>query len=83
MKNEQIELLKTQLRNGDVQVTFEKSDGTERIMRCTLSESKIPEQSKPKNTGKKSNDQVLPVFDLDKNAWRSFRLNSVKYFQLT
>jgi hypothetical protein len=27
---------------------------------------------------RKQNDDVLPVWDLDNNAWRSFRIDSVK-----
>jgi len=72
--------LRELLKENEILVTFQKSDGTDREMLCTLMEDKIPEEKKSKNTGKKINNEVLPVFDLEKNEWRSFRYNSVKYF---
>ena len=32
----------------DVLITFTKKDGSERVMRCTLSESRIPAEFAPK-----------------------------------
>tara|TARA_Y100001951_G_C11145529_1_gene186112 strand:- start:147 stop:395 length:249 start_codon:yes stop_codon:yes gene_type:complete len=62
------------LKSGNVQVTFKKIDGDMRKMICTLQEDVIP-----KTTGKKKeNKDVLAVWDLGKNAWRSFRIDSVK-----
>jgi len=79
--------LKEQLKNGVVTVTFEKKDGTDRTMRCTLSDMYVP-QVEPVmlseydgNVPKKSrqlNDSVQSVWDIDENGWRSFRLDSVK-----
>ena len=63
---------------NDVQnivVTFTKADGTERQLRCTL--RNIPEEDLPKGTGTTS-DEAQRVYDLDKEAWRSFRWDSVK-----
>lgn len=68
------------LWSGDVSVTFTKKDGTERIMKCTLQESKIPSEFTPKGTERKVNDQIIAVFDLENQGWRSFRLDSVKKF---
>lgn len=79
--------LKEQLQNGVVTVVFEKVDGTERSMRCTLSDLYVPQvepqmlseyegqQAKP---AKQLNDNVQPVWDIDAGGWRSFRLDSVK-----
>lgn len=64
-----------------VDILFTKSDGTERQMRCTLNESKIPADFTPKNTERKKSDEVLPVFDIENQGWRSFRLDSVKNVQ--
>jgi len=79
--------LKEQLQNGVVTVVFEKTDGTERTMRCTLSDLYVPQVEPqmlseydgqvPKNT-KQINDSVQPVWDIDAGGWRSFRLDSVK-----
>lgn len=57
---------------------FTKTDGTEREMRCTLREDVIQSTEKKTERVKKENLEVMSVWDLDKNAWRSFRLDSVK-----
>ena len=62
----------------DVLVTFTKKDGSERVMRCTLSESRIPAEFAPKSeTTAKKNDEVQAVYDVEANGWRSFRWDSV------
>lgn len=78
MKSEHVETLKYHLSRDIVNVIFQKKDGSERTMRCTLSDVVIPEEKKPKGTGRASSDEVLPVFDIDIMEWRSFRLDSVK-----
>tara|TARA_Y100001936_G_scaffold252162_1_gene310778 strand:+ start:3734 stop:3967 length:234 start_codon:yes stop_codon:yes gene_type:complete len=63
------------LKNNVMKINFTKLNGETRIMNCTLHESVLPE-----STGKserKENPDVLSVWDIDKNAWRSFRLDSV------
>jgi uncharacterized phage-like protein YoqJ len=70
--------LKTLLREQNVTIEFVKKDGTKRKMFCTLSESKIPAQHVPKNTGKAKSDEVLAVFDVENDGWRSFRWDSIK-----
>jgi hypothetical protein len=62
------------------EVTFTKNDGTERLMKCTLQKSIVPASTKEEGTTtvRKINEQVLPVWDIDKSAWRSFRVDSVK-----
>jgi WYL_2, Sm-like SH3 beta-barrel fold len=79
--------LKEDLKNGVVTVVFEKTDGTERTMRATLSDLYVP-QVEPTmlseydgNIPKKArqlNDNVQAVWDIDANDWRSFRIDSVK-----
>jgi len=73
------------MREGVVTVIFEKTDGTERVMKCTLNESMVPEEKRPKGEGKskKDNDLVQPVFDVEVGEWRSFRWNSVKKFDFS
>lgn len=63
------------LSYGEVTVNFTKKDGQVREMRCTLNESMVPPYEK--KTERKVNEEVCFVFDLDKNAWRSFRFNTV------
>lgn len=70
--------LKSLLQTEIVTLTFAKKDGSERIMKCTLNESKIPAEKAPKNSGKAVNSEILPVFDVEKSDWRSFRWDSIK-----
>lgn len=64
------------------EVTFEKTDGTIRSMKCTLIVGFLPtptqvEEALPR-TKRESNPDILAVWDLDKGDWRSFRIASVK-----
>ena len=68
----------TALKDKQVEVTFKKKNGELRNMLCTLSESIIGQDDQTKSIkGKKRNPDVLPVWDVQKNGWRSFRLDSV------
>lgn len=68
----------------DLCVTFTKKDGTERQMRCTLSESVIPVDKYPKDgTGSTVAGSALRVFDTDVQEWRSFRWDSIKNVEFT
>ena len=75
------EWLQSHLRMGTVTVIFTKNDGTERTMNCTLQEGVVvPHKNKTDKT-KVENDEGLAVWDIDKSAWRSFRLDSIKTVQ--
>lgn len=65
------------LREQDVTITFTKKDGSERKMICTLVESAIPAEKTPKGSQKTNSSDALPVFDVEKQDWRSFRWDSV------
>lgn len=67
-----------------VTITFTKSNGEERKMNCTLNPSLIKDtyEKKTERT-KKQNEEVMSVWDCDKHAWRSFRLDSIKRFEMT
>lgn len=70
--------LKNSLRAKVGTVTFTKQNGDERIMRCTLQESVLPPQTElEESIQKKGPTDSLAVWDLEKNAWRSFRYDSV------
>ena len=75
--------LRTLLKEDVVSITFIKKDGSERIMQCTLSESKIPSEFAPKGTEKAKSDEVLPVFDVENGGWRSFRWDSIKKIEFS
>jgi len=65
-----------QLQQGEVTVTFTKVNGESRVMTCTLNESVLP--PKPETTTpRKSNPDVLSVWDTNAQGWRSFRWDSV------
>ena len=73
------EWLKGMLYIGPATVTFTKTDGTERVMECTLETDKLPkveikEGAKPR----KESTTSMRVFDLEKNEWRSFTLKNVR-----
>lgn len=65
------------LRAGEVKVTFTKTDGTEREMACTLKEGVVVPYEKKTERVKKVNDDVVPVWDIEEQAWRSFKLSTV------
>jgi len=69
------------LRHNIVDVTFTKVNGDERIMRCTLRSDLVP--SSVKNNGEVVAEQNqssnnVSVWDVEKNGWRSFRVENVK-----
>lgn len=73
------EWLKGMLAVSEGIVTFIKSDGTERVMKCTLVPEQLPkveikEDAKPR----KESTTSMRVFDLEKNEWRSFTIKKVK-----
>lgn len=66
------------LRQGPATVVFTKVSGERREMKCTLEASHIPKELTPKGTsGKEFSPDIIRAFDLDKNEWRSFRLDSL------
>lgn len=71
------------LRSEIVELTFTKKDGTERIMKCTLAEQKIPSEHVPKGTERAKSDEAVAVFDLENQGWRSFRWDSLKNIYFT
>lgn len=73
------------LKERVVTIKFKKKDDTLRKMVCTLSEDYLPEpeplaEGEVKRT-KKENPNTLPVWDLEKLAWRSFRVDSVVEYE--
>lgn len=68
------EVLKA-LHEGQVQLCFQKVDGTLRNMLATLKEEFLPSQIDLEETiqKKKQNPDVLAVWDIENKGWRSFR----------
>lgn len=82
--------LKTLLNQGVVNFTFKKANGEIRTARGTrnfdvlinLPDSGFTEKDKPKGTGYE-NPNVIPYWDLDKQAWRSVREDSIMSIETT
>ena len=65
------------LHTGVIEVKFKKVDGSERVMKCTLLESYVKPHEKTTDREKKINEDVISVWDVEKEGWRSFRYDSV------
>jgi len=72
------------LHKGPCLISFNKVNGERRDMRGTLQESMIPDTkdhgtTNDLNTGhiRDVNPSVVVVYDLDKNDWRSFRIENL------
>jgi len=74
----------TGLHSGIITVVFTKVDGTERTMKCTLNKEYLPEQKDLEEEISKRNksDEVIAVWDVENNGWRSFRWDSVKGYKV-
>ena len=66
------------LADKQVELKFEKKDGSIREMTATLKEDLVIAYDKKTDKEKVVNEDVLPVFDVVKQEWRSFRLDSLK-----
>ena len=75
------------LRSGVCRVVFTKVNGETRDMRCTLVRDMIPENQLPvtdeltEKTAQPSTD-VIRVFDLLADGWRSFKVDNVTSFEV-
>jgi hypothetical protein len=78
--------LQSHLKFGPVTVTFTKKDGTERVMKCTTNPTYIlfkePALVESKRE-KKTNEDVMPVYDMEAGHWKSFRWDSIKSVSFT
>ena len=75
--------LKELLKKKIVEVKFKKKDNSERLMTCTLRSEMVPIYEKKTNRTKPEKEDTLAVWDLDKQAFRSFNIDSViEYFVL-
>ena len=66
------------LKSNIIEVVFEKKDGSERKMFCTLIEEFLPSRGEEIISQGQPSDNNITCWDLEQNAWRSFRLDSVK-----
>lgn len=76
--------LKEHLSRSVAEITFTKTDGSIREMRCTLMSDYLPEkqiEETVRHVPRRENDSVLAVWDIDNQDWRSFRLDSITDIQ--
>lgn len=81
-RNEMLE----KLHASECEVTFRKVNGDLRIMNCTLKRDVLTNagvfDSDDWVSKRKVNESVVNVWDLDKKAWRSFKVDSVETFEV-
>ena len=71
------------LQAQECRVVFKKLDGEERDMTCTLMETVLPKATKDPLSQKKVravNEAVVVAWDVNKDAFRSFRVENVVSF---
>jgi len=85
MKGYTIEQLRNLLRQNVLEITFVKKDGTKRVMLASTNGLYLPErdQDEESTRTRTPNPEILTAFDLDKNAWRSMRFDSIETFIVT
>jgi hypothetical protein len=78
------------LQTTEVEVEFVKSDGALRVMRCTLHPEHLPASpvnvpvsvdgivKESRSARKLPDPHSIRVFDLDQQAWRSFRFDRLR-----
>ncbi len=85
------ELVAQKLKESVCKVVFTKTDGSERVMKCTLKEDVLRpyiEEIEKRNKQmleegkvvkqKPENPNLLAVIDLEAQGWRSFKLDTIK-----
>lgn len=70
------ESISQHLKKNVVEVIFTKVNGDDRVMRCTLMPDYLPEQTDIEERAPRKD--AVAVWDLEKGAWRSFRIDSIK-----
>lgn len=72
------------LKSSVCKVTFTKVNGDTRVMRCTLVRDMIPTNVTPKvfddEKVEAGPSEVIRVFDLTAQGWRSFKVANVTEF---
>jgi hypothetical protein len=71
--------LLSELNNRVVSITFTKADGSVRNMNCTLQSGIVPVVEHRETKDSTALPETLVVWDTDKSAWRSFRLDRLTH----
>ena len=75
-----------ELKNGICSVVFEKVNGEQRQMNCTLSANHLPVSvdkgyEDSESVSRRISEETIPVWDVALQEWRSFRVHSVLEFE--
>ena len=74
------------LKGNVCEVTFNKVNGDQRVMTCTLKEEMLPPAKKDEPLTQKKvreiNENVVSVWDVNAQGWRSFRVANVTGFEI-
>jgi hypothetical protein len=69
------------LHSGNVVVKFNKLNGDQRVMTCTLKEDVVPPATKEDPASQKKvrkvSENVCVVWDVNAKGWRSFRWDKI------
>ena len=69
-----------ELREKNCRVIFKKVNGEERDMQCTLINDVLPLQVSDPKKQRPVNENTIVAFDINKEAYRSFRVENVISF---
>lgn len=72
-------LLVDAMRRGEVNIKFTKLNGDVRYLRGTTNLNYVPEEDQPRffRQTHSPDDDVMTIYDLDKQDWRSFHFSSL------
>lgn len=74
------------LHHHIIEVSFNKVNGDQRVLRCTLDPQYLPpnynKQHLAEEHKKKENKETIAAWDLVNGGWRSFKIESVTYVQV-
>ena len=74
-----IDELREALKTGLATIHFLKKDGTVREMHCTLKPEFLPVMPEPNpRLTYGPSPTIVTVWDLEQNAWRSFKFDSIQ-----
>ena len=84
MEGYKIHQIRKLLKDHVLEVCFTKADGSERVMKASTNSiyiPKTPSKAKTKITQKHPvDDELITCRDIELNAWRSFRFDSLISF---
>ena len=75
-----------ELKNGICSIVFEKVNGEQRQMNCTLSANHLPVSvdkgyEDAETVSRRISEETIPVWDVVLQEWRSFRVSSILEFE--